>query len=135
MKIFLLFGITFVCGFFENVFSNANPLLYEAIFNFGDSISDTGNAEASYPPLDKNSPYGSTYFKHPSGRMSNGRLIIDFIAEAYGLPFLTPYLNPTKDHGDIKKGVNFAFAGSSALDMEYFIPKKSAISTSNNHYL
>jgi hypothetical protein len=79
MKIFLLFGITFVCGFFENVFSNANPLSYEAIFNFGDSISDTGNAEASYPPLDKNSPYGSTYFKHPSGRMSNGRLIIDFI--------------------------------------------------------
>ncbi|WJX74477.1 acetylajmaline esterase [Trifolium repens] len=121
MKIFILFGIAFVCGFFENVISNANPLSYEAIFNFGDSISDTGNAEASYPPLDKNSPYGSTYFKHPSGRMSNGRLIIDFIAGAYGLPFLTPYLNPTKDHGDIKKGVNFAFAGSSALDMDYFI--------------
>jgi phospholipase/lecithinase/hemolysin len=79
MKIFILFGIIFACGFFENVFSNANPLSYEAIFIFGDSISDTGNAEASYPPLDKNSPYGSTYFKHPSGRMSNGRLIIDFI--------------------------------------------------------
>ncbi|GAU17305.1 hypothetical protein TSUD_110210 [Trifolium subterraneum] len=104
MNIFILFGITFACCFFESVISNANPLSYEAIFNFGDSISDTGNAEAVYPPLNKNSPYGSTYFKHPSGRMSNGRLIIDFI-----------------DHGDIKKGVNFAFAGASALDMEYFI--------------
>jgi hypothetical protein len=48
-------------------------------------------------------------------------MVILIEAEAYGLPFLTPYLNPTKDHGDIKKGVNFAFAGSSALDMEYFI--------------
>ncbi|GAU17332.1 hypothetical protein TSUD_110490 [Trifolium subterraneum] len=121
MKIFILFCIIFACGFFENVISNANPLPYEAIFNFGDSISDTGNAEAVFPPLNPNSPYGSTYFKHPSGRMSNGRLVIDFIAAAYGLPFLTPYLNPTKDHGDIKKGVNFAFAGAGALDMEYYI--------------
>jgi hypothetical protein len=29
--------------------------------------------------MPSNSPYGSTYFKHPAGRLSNGRLIIDFI--------------------------------------------------------
>ncbi|GAU21748.1 hypothetical protein TSUD_328730 [Trifolium subterraneum] len=46
---------------------------------------------------------------------------LSLFAEAYGLPFLTPYLNPTKDHGDIKKGVNFAFSGAGALDMKYFI--------------
>lgn len=40
-------------------------------------------------------------------------------AEAYGLPFLPAYLNLTKDH-DIKKGVNFAFAGATAIDFEYF---------------
>ncbi|RDX81783.1 GDSL esterase/lipase, partial [Mucuna pruriens] len=79
MKIFTLFIITFACGFLGNVVSKANPLPYEAIFNFGDSISDTGNAATSNPVMPNNSPYGSTYFKHPSGRMSNGRLIIDFI--------------------------------------------------------
>lgn len=69
-----------MCGFLGNVVSNANPLPYEAIYNFGDSISDTGNAEkVTKRSMPSNSPYGSTYFKHPSGRLSNGRLIIDFI--------------------------------------------------------
>lgn len=80
MKIFIVFSICIACGFFGNIVSNANPLSYEAIFNFGDSISDTGNAAKFYhQPAVASSPYGSTYFKGPSGRMSNGRLIIDFI--------------------------------------------------------
>ncbi|KAK2407842.1 GDSL esterase/lipase [Trifolium repens] len=119
MKIIILFCITLTCGFLGNVVSNDNPLPYEAIFNFGDSISDTGNAMKSFGSMPSNSPYGSTYFKHPAGRLSNGRLIIDFIAEAYGLPFLPALKNLTKDQ-DIKKGVNFAFAGSSALEYKFF---------------
>lgn len=79
MKILILFSITFACGFLENIVSNAYPLPYKAIFNFGDSLSDTGNAAHYAPVPSSNSPYGSTYFKHPSGRMSDGRLIIDFI--------------------------------------------------------
>jgi len=75
MNVFTIFFITFTCGFLQNVVSNA----YEAFFNFGDSISDTGNAACVYDPMPNPIPYGSTYFKHPSGRMSNGRLIIDFI--------------------------------------------------------
>ncbi|KAL2335858.1 hypothetical protein Fmac_010304 [Flemingia macrophylla] len=115
MNIFIIFSITFAYVFLGNDFSNANPLPYESIFNFGDSLSDTGNAATNHPAMPSNSPYGSTYFKHPSGRMSNGRLIIDFIAEAYGLPMLPAYLNIT-DGQDIKKGVNFAYAGSTAFD-------------------
>jgi hypothetical protein len=79
MNILYLFSITIVYGIFGNIVSNANHLPYKAIFNFGDSTSDIGNAAFDHPPMDKNSPYGSTYFKHPAGRMSNGRLIIDFI--------------------------------------------------------
>ncbi|XP_058783858.1 GDSL esterase/lipase At5g45910-like [Vicia villosa] len=120
MKILFVFSITIACGVFGNIISNANPLPYQAIFNFGDSTSDTGNSAFDHAQMDKNSPYGSTYFKHPSGRLCNGRLIIDFIAEAYGLPFLPPYRNITQSQDDIKKGVNFAYAGSTALEFKYF---------------
>ncbi|RDX68049.1 GDSL esterase/lipase, partial [Mucuna pruriens] len=101
MKIFILFIITFVSGFLENVVSNANSLPYEVIFNFGDSISDSGNVATHYPILLRNSPYGSTYFKHPSGRISNGRLIIDFIG--IWVAILPAYLSITEGQ-DIKKG-------------------------------
>ncbi|KAL2337212.1 hypothetical protein Fmac_011658 [Flemingia macrophylla] len=80
MNIFIIFSITFAYVFLGNGLSNANPLPYEAIFNFGDSISDTGNAATNHPAMPSNSPYGSTYFKHPSGRLANRRLILDFIA-------------------------------------------------------
>jgi hypothetical protein len=79
MKFLILFSVTFAYSFVGNAASNVNSFPYESIFNFGDSISDTGNEASLHPPMSSNSPYGSTYFKHPSGRLSNGRLIIDFI--------------------------------------------------------
>lgn len=88
MKFLILFSLTFI---FRNVLSNVNPLPYEAIFNFGDSISDTGNEATLHPPMPSNSPYGSTYFKHPSGRLSNGRLIIDFIGKFIIFSFICIY--------------------------------------------
>lgn len=42
------------------------------------------------------------------------------VAEAYGLPFLPPYKNITKSQDDVKKGVNFAYGGATALDVNYF---------------
>ncbi|XP_027942192.1 GDSL esterase/lipase At5g45910-like [Vigna unguiculata] len=118
MKITILFTIIFTFGFLRNVLSRDTPLPFEAIFNFGDSISDTGNS-ASHDPFPRNSPYGSTFFKSPAGRLSNGRLMIDFIAGAYGLPMLPAYLT-IKKGTNIKKGVNFAYSGSTALNKTYF---------------
>jgi len=93
MNIFIVFGITFtyVFFFFLNFVSNVNTLPYEAIFNFGDSISDTGNVAFDYPSNDTHIAYGSMYFNHPSGRLSNGRLIIDFIGNFTHIVF--SYLN------------------------------------------
>ncbi|KAG5023658.1 hypothetical protein JHK82_019559 [Glycine max] len=71
-----------------------DPLPYEAIFNFGNSISNTRNAVTYHPSRDANTPYGSTYFKHPS----------KFVAEAYGLSMLPAYLDLTKAQ-DIGYGV------------------------------
>lgn len=84
MKILVLLLISFFTfGFLENVAaSNLSPHPYEAIFNFGDSLSDTGNFLASgalaFPVIGK-LPYGETFFKHATGRCSDGRLIVDFI--------------------------------------------------------
>ncbi|KAL2895782.1 hypothetical protein RDABS01_000780 [Bienertia sinuspersici] len=54
----------------------------EAIYQFGDSISDTGNLIRDNPIGEHSNfarlPYGQTFFHKPTGRCSNGRLMIDF---------------------------------------------------------
>ncbi|KAF2532657.1 hypothetical protein F2Q70_00030605 [Brassica cretica] len=56
---------------------------FKSIISFGDSIADTGNLLGLSDPNDLPKvafpPYGETFFHHPTGRFSNGRLIIDFI--------------------------------------------------------
>ncbi|KAE9588921.1 hypothetical protein Lal_00012521 [Lupinus albus] len=86
------------------------PCNFAAIFNFGDSNSDTGcMAAAFYPEI---SPYGQTFFNEPVGRASDGRLIIDFIAKHLGFPFLSAYINSIGT--SYRNGANFA-AGSSTI--------------------
>ncbi|KAM5583310.1 GDSL esterase/lipase [Rosa sericea] len=106
---------------------NIDSKCFSAIFNFGDSISDTGEDHAAFPdhlPV----PYGSTFFKKPAGRASDGRLIIDFLAEALGLHFLTPYLKP---EGSFKNGVNFAAVGAAALPPNSSFPTLFPLSVFN----
>lgn len=52
---------------------------FPVIFNFGDSNSDTGAISAAFEPI--RWPYGDVFFNKPSGRDSDGRLIIDFIGK------------------------------------------------------
>lgn len=54
-----------------------SPCDFQAIYNFGDSNSDTGATSAAFWPTPP--PYGVNYFGRPAGRYSDGRLIIDFI--------------------------------------------------------
>ncbi|RRT50378.1 hypothetical protein BHE74_00031366 [Ensete ventricosum] len=56
---------------------------YQAVFNFGDSNSDTGDliAAAIGDPLLP--PNGRAYFSKPAGRFCDGRLIIDFLSKFY----------------------------------------------------
>ncbi|KAL2317802.1 hypothetical protein Fmac_031678 [Flemingia macrophylla] len=81
---------------------------FPAIINLGASNSDTGGLAASLlavPP-----PYGETYFHTPVGRFSDGRIILDFIARSFGLPYISPYLDSLGTN--FSTGVNFATAGS-----------------------
>ena len=52
---------------------------FPAIYNFGDSNSDTGGISAALSEI--HTPNGETFFEHPSGRACDGRLIIDFIGK------------------------------------------------------
>ncbi|KAH7565668.1 hypothetical protein JRO89_XS09G0242300 [Xanthoceras sorbifolium] len=88
-----------------------------ALFIFGDSFLDAGNnnyinttnlGQANFWP------YGETFFRFPTGRFSDGRLISDFIAEYANLPLIPPFLQPETQRYYIN-GVNFASAGAGAL--------------------
>nr|DAD34358.1 TPA_asm: hypothetical protein HUJ06_004998 [Nelumbo nucifera] len=96
---------------------------FTKIYAFGDSFTDTGNTRsASTGPTSfdhvSQLPYGITFFHHPTNRYSDGRLVIDFLAEALSLPYLPPYINRK---ADTSHGVNFAVAGSTAIDHDFFV--------------
>ncbi|XAR72286.1 hypothetical protein NMG60_11018873 [Bertholletia excelsa] len=94
-----------------------------AVFSFGDSILDAGNnhfkenctAQADFPP------YGSSFFRHPTGRFTNGRTVSDFISQFMGIELQKPYLQAQMEvaNGTMKgyppNGINFASAGSGVL--------------------
>ncbi|KAL2899938.1 hypothetical protein RDABS01_025020 [Bienertia sinuspersici] len=100
---------------------------FEAIYQFGDSLSDTGNlirettgAKTAFARL----PYGQTYFHHPTGRCSDGLLMVDYIAMYFHLPLLNPYL---ASGSDFSYGANFAVAGATALDVSYLAARNVSL--------
>ncbi|KAL3526421.1 hypothetical protein ACH5RR_011077 [Cinchona calisaya] len=82
---------------------------FPALYNFGDSNSDTGGRSAAIADVPLTN--AETFFGVPSGRFCDGRLIIDFIAEKLGLPYLSAYLDSIGTN--FRHGANFAIAGSS----------------------
>ncbi|KAK9224965.1 hypothetical protein WN943_010005 [Citrus x changshan-huyou] len=82
---------------------------FPAVYNFGDSNSDTGGISAAMTQVPP--PNGESFFGHPSGRFCDGRLIIDLIAEKVKLPYLSPYLDSVGTN--FRNGANFATGGSS----------------------
>ncbi|VAH27201.1 unnamed protein product [Triticum turgidum subsp. durum] len=114
--------LLFILAYFRGAYSSVSQSRFTSIISFGDSFADTGNlvmwADPVLPgpqPL-KNLPYGETFFGRPTGRATDGRLVLDFIAEALGLPFVRPYLDKG---GNFSAGVNFAVVGAPALTLTY----------------
>ena len=70
----------------SNVLILAADPCFPALFAFGDSLTDTGNAAFMAPPdahyPSANPPYGETFFHHPTGRFSDGQIFVDFFGQA-----------------------------------------------------
>ncbi|KAL0407411.1 UNVERIFIED_CONTAM: GDSL esterase/lipase [Sesamum latifolium] len=129
-----VFVLLIIISFLSPISSSPPHLKYDSIFSFGDSLADTGNlllSGARTFPYIAMLPYGETFFHHPTGRCSDGRLIVDFIAEAYGLPYLPPYLAVAKGE-KFEHGVNFAVAGATALDAKFFYDFGSQLLLTND---
>ncbi|MED6139898.1 hypothetical protein PIB30_088287 [Stylosanthes scabra] len=114
---FILINIGHSLSFHQS-HASCLPQNHKALFVFGDSLFDNGNnnyintttfLRSNFPP------YGETFFKYPSGRFSDGRVISDFIAGYAKLPLIPPYLHPGFTHDQYIYGVNFASAGAGAL--------------------
>ncbi|XP_062106845.1 GDSL esterase/lipase At3g27950 [Humulus lupulus] len=82
---------------------------FPALYNFGDSNSDTGAISATLSEVLP--PNGESFFGKPAGRACDGRLVIDFIAEELRLPYLSPYMDSLGTN--FRHGANFATGGSS----------------------
>lgn len=94
-----------------------------ALFVFGDSLFDPGNNQyinGTKPDASSYYPYGETFFKHATGRISDGRIVPDFIALFGKLSMPEPYLKPIEHN--FSNGISFASGGASVLGTTRFAP-------------
>ncbi|GAB4831512.1 hypothetical protein Ancab_005530 [Ancistrocladus abbreviatus] len=107
---FLLFTI---CCSEAKTINSDHPQL-PCIFIFGDSLSDSGNnnrlrttGKTNYPPYGIDFPSGQ-----PTGRFTNGRTTVDFIAEHLGFKGFIPPFSDANTGVNISKGINYASGGA-----------------------
>ncbi|KAF5751334.1 putative Zinc finger protein [Tripterygium wilfordii] len=118
MQYLRLYAVLLLCSTSLIRASGGSPLerRTSALFIFGDSTVDPGNNNyiKTIPENQANfKPYGHNgFFEGPTGRFSDGRVIIDYIAEYAELPLIPPFLQPSADYSN---GVNFASGGSGVL--------------------
>ncbi|EEF27798.1 zinc finger protein, putative [Ricinus communis] len=89
------------------------------MFVLGDSLFDAGNNQY-LPHIDNPAPgtfwpYGMNNHNRSTGRLSDGLLVPDFIAQYAGINILPPYLKPG---ANFTYGANFASAGAGVLDVD-----------------
>ncbi|XP_028779460.1 GDSL esterase/lipase At1g09390 [Neltuma alba] len=111
LSLSLSLQLLFICSFALLAVAQCNK--DAVIFVFGDSNSDTGGL-ASGLGFPINLPNGRTFFHRSTGRLSDGRLIIDFLCQSLNASLLTPYLDALSG-STFSNGANFAVVGSSTL--------------------
>ncbi|KAG6398042.1 hypothetical protein SASPL_139492 [Salvia splendens] len=117
-KIIVVFLLFMVAG---TASAKNSKCPFHILYRFGDGISDNGNS-VRVPPFGPilpptRDPYGVTFPGYPTGRWSDGRLEIDYVAKAVGLPNIVPYLSI--DASRSYDGVVFSVAGSTSLNASF----------------
>ncbi|XP_021905896.1 GDSL esterase/lipase At1g29660-like, partial [Carica papaya] len=110
-----LFNIHIEC---KSILDNAQDAQLLCYFIFGDSLADNGNnnnletkAKVDY------FPYGIDYSDGHIGRFTNGRTIVDIIAELLGFKHHIPAFAATFNTSvDILTGVNYASGSAGILE-------------------
>ncbi|MED6188181.1 hypothetical protein PIB30_083579, partial [Stylosanthes scabra] len=90
---------------------------FSAMFVFGDSLVDNGNnnylisfAKANFVSYGIDTSWG------PTGRFSNGKILIDLLGELLGHPYLPSFTATQRQGKSITWGVNYASAAAGILD-------------------
>nr|POE60092.1 gdsl esterase/lipase [Quercus suber] len=109
----IVWACVFLGTFTNSKCSHHRPIL----INFGDSNSDTGGVLAG-TGLPIGLPHGIIFFHRGTGRLGDGRLVIDFFCEQLNLSYLSPYLDSLAPN--FTSGVNFAVSGATLLPQ--FVP-------------
>ncbi|GAU13230.1 hypothetical protein TSUD_246000 [Trifolium subterraneum] len=118
-----------------NVVATSNDLKlrpkFSSILVFGDSTVDTGNNNYIKTLAKGNHlPYGRDFPNHvPTGRFSNGKLVIDFLASTMNLKdSVPPFLDPNLSNEELLTGVSFASGGSGFDDLTIALSRAISIS-------
>ncbi|XP_020577348.1 GDSL esterase/lipase At5g55050-like [Phalaenopsis equestris] len=109
--------------FFSLAWSEAfgQNVVPKSVYVFGDSLADVGNNNHLSTLLKADFPHNGVDFSggKPTGRFSNGKNAVDFLADKLGLPSPPPYLSISSNSNSSElflNGVNFASGGAGVLD-------------------
>ncbi|XP_054778274.1 GDSL esterase/lipase At2g04020-like [Prosopis cineraria] len=97
-------------------YSASDHALIPAIYVFGDSTADVGNNDYLNSKAKAVWPYGVDN-NNATGRFSNGKVSVDFLATYLGLPMAPAYLSLSEDQrSQIVTGINYASASCGILN-------------------
>ncbi|KAM7253218.1 hypothetical protein ACFE04_025836 [Oxalis oulophora] len=88
-----------------------------AMFVFGDSLVDVGNSNWLNTIARSNYfPYGCDFNIGATGRFSNGKTVVDMLAEMMDVAYPAAYADPNTRGSRLLAGVNYASAAAGILD-------------------